>query len=105
MSLLVTCEMLGHFVNILIADDKYSLRIRENMFACLFSVNNTISLSRHEEVCFIMLCFERYSSEHLSKRSLIKYTCSLRNSAILPQPIQMQLSKKQIIFLNSMLHF
>ena len=100
MSLLVTCEMLGRFVNILIADDKYSLRIRENMFACLFSVNNTISLSRHEEVCFIMLCFERYSSEHL-----IKHTYSLRNSAILPQPIQMQLSKKQIIFLNSLLHF
>ena len=25
--------------------------IRKNIFACLFSVHNTISLSRHEQVC------------------------------------------------------
>ena len=33
----------------------------KNIFACLFSVHNTISLSRHEQVCLM---------------SLIKHTCS-----------------------------
>ena len=41
---------------------------------------NTISLSRHEQVCLMRLRFERYFSHHwekyLSKRSLIKHTCS-----------------------------
>ena len=27
--------------------------IRKNIFACLFSVHNTISLSRHEQVCLM----------------------------------------------------
>ena len=27
------------------------LLIRKNIFACLFSIHNTISLSRHEQVC------------------------------------------------------
>ena len=31
---------------------------------CLFSVHNTISLSRHEQVCLMRLCFERYFSHH-----------------------------------------
>ena len=56
--------------------------IRKNIFACLFSVQNTISLSRHEQVCLMRLRFERYFSHHtsrrwekyLSKRSLIKHT-------------------------------
>ena len=54
--------------------------IRKNIFACLFSVHNTIILSRHEQVCLMRLRFERYFSHHrekyLSKRSLIKHTCS-----------------------------
>ena len=25
--------------------------MRKNIFACLFSIHNTISLSRHEQVC------------------------------------------------------
>ena len=33
------------------------LLIRENLFACLFSVHNTISLSRHEQTCLIRLSF------------------------------------------------
>ena len=33
--------------------------IRKNIFACLFSVHNTISLSRHEQVCLMRLRFER----------------------------------------------
>ena len=31
--------------------------IRKNIFACLFSVHNTISLSRHEQVCLMRLRF------------------------------------------------
>ena len=37
---------------------------RKNIFGCLFSVHNTISLSRHEKVCLIRLLFERYFSHH-----------------------------------------
>ena len=38
--------------------------IRKNIFACLFSIHNTISLSRHEQVCLMRLRFERYFSHH-----------------------------------------
>ena len=79
-------------------------RIRENMFACLFSVHNTTSLSRHEQVWWEKHR-TRWREKHLSKRSFIKHTYSLRNSEILPQPIQMQLSKKQMSFQNVLLHF
>ena len=41
--------------------------IRKNIFACLFSVHNTISLSLHEQVCLM---------------SLIKHTCSWRDKLI-----------------------
>ena len=27
--------------------------LRKNIFACLFSVHNTISLTRHEQVCLM----------------------------------------------------
>ena len=37
---------------------------RKNIFACLFSVHNTISLSRHEQVCLMRLRFKRYFSHH-----------------------------------------
>ena len=43
---------------------KYISDIRKNIFACLFSVHNTISLSRHEQVCLMRLRFERYFSHH-----------------------------------------
>ena len=33
--------------------------LRKNIFACLLSVHNTISLSRHEQVCLSRLRFER----------------------------------------------
>ena len=58
----------------------------KNIFTCLFSVHNTISLSRHEQVCLIRLLFERFFSHHraryLSKRSLIKDTCSWHDKLI-----------------------
>ena len=38
--------------------------ICKNLFACLFVVHNTISLSCHEQVCLIRLHFERYFSYH-----------------------------------------
>ena len=40
------------------------LNIRKNIFACLFSVHNTISLSRHEQVRLIRLSFKKYLSHH-----------------------------------------
>ena len=45
---------------------------------------NTISLSRHEQVCLMRLHFKRYFShqKYLSKRSLIKHTCSWRDKLI-----------------------
>ena len=42
--------------------------IRKNTFACLFSINNTISLSRHEQVCLSGLRFQRYFSHHRAKK-------------------------------------
>ena len=36
----------------------------KNVFARLFSIHNTISLSRHEQVCLSGLRFERYFSDH-----------------------------------------
>ena len=38
--------------------------LRKNIFACLFSVHNTTSLSPHEQVCLMRLRFERYFSHH-----------------------------------------
>ena len=38
--------------------------ISKNIFACLFSIHNTKSLSRHEQVCLSGLRFERYFSHH-----------------------------------------
>ena len=38
--------------------------IPKNIFACLFSIRNTISLSCHEKVCLSGLRFERYFSHH-----------------------------------------
>ena len=36
----------------------------KDIFACLFSIYNTISLSCHEQVCLSGLRFERYFSHH-----------------------------------------
>ena len=38
--------------------------IHKDIFACLFSIHNTISLSCHEQVCLSGLHFERYFSDH-----------------------------------------
>ena len=46
---------------------KSKVDIRKNIFACLFSVHNTISLSCHEQVCLIRLSIERYFSHHRAK--------------------------------------
>ena len=37
----------------MIQKHKPTIEIRKNIFACLFSVHNTISLSRHEQVCLM----------------------------------------------------
>ena len=43
---------------------KAEINIRKNIFACLFIVYNTISLSRHEQACLMRLSFEIYFSHH-----------------------------------------
>ena len=72
---------------------KQSFGIHKDIFACLFSIHNTIGLSRHEQVCLSGLRFERYFSHHrarwwekyLSKRSPLKHTCSWRDKLIVLQ--------------------
>ena len=43
---------------------KKIINLCKNIFDCLLSVHNTISLSRHERVCLMRLRFERYFSDH-----------------------------------------
>ena len=50
------------------------LNIRKNIFAYLFSVHNTISLSRHEQVCLMRLRFTRFTS---LERSISRNVASL----------------------------
>ena len=45
--------------------------MRKKLFACLFSVHNTIVLSRHEQVCLIRLRFERYFSHHQAAQMIM----------------------------------
>ena len=67
-----------------------TINIHENILACLFSVHNTISLSRHGQVCLIKLLLERYFSRHWAmmkwevshEHSLIKHTCSWRDKIV-----------------------
>ena len=41
--------------------------IHKDIFACLFSIHNIISLSCHEQVCLSGLRFERYFSHHQAR--------------------------------------
>ena len=41
--------------------------IHKDIFACLFSIHNIISLSCHEQVCLSGLRFERYFSHHRAR--------------------------------------
>ena len=50
--------------------------IRKNMFACLFIVHNTISLSRHEQVCLMRLLV------HDKKRNARKTSLSTTQSSL-----------------------
>ena len=43
---------------------RISYDIHKDIFACLFSIHNTISLSCHEQVCLSGLRFKRYFSHH-----------------------------------------
>ena len=45
--------------------------ICENIIACPFSVHNTISLSRHEQVSLIWLRSERYFSHHQAMQMIM----------------------------------
>ena len=46
--------------------------LSKNIFPCLFNVYNTISLSRHEQICLMMIHF----GDIFSIRSLINRTFS-----------------------------
>ena len=48
-----------------------TLHIPQIIFACLFSIHNTISLSRHKQVCLSELCFERYFSHHQAMKMIM----------------------------------
>ena len=56
--------------------------VRKNIFASLFSVLNTINLSRHEQVCLIRLCFERYFSHHRAKDNFKILSSEFNNNAL-----------------------
>ena len=56
------CRLCKNFVKDLV------LLILKDIFACLFSIHNTISLSCHEQVCLSGLRFERYFSHHSLSR-------------------------------------
>ena len=84
--------------------------IRGNWWLIYFlqtSHTSTISLSRHEQVCLMRLRFERYFSHHrawwwekyLSKRSLIKHTCSWRDKLI----VLWTLNREAKIFLRKVI--
>ena len=68
-----------------------------NNNACLFSVHNTISLSRHEQVCLVRLSFEGYFSHHratqmimlcINLRMLVMYLLRLYNGEPLYETIR-----------------
>ena len=59
--------------------NQHEFCIRKNIFNCLFSVHNNISLSRHEQVCLMRLRFERYFSHHRAdgERSISQNVASI----------------------------
>ena len=63
MVLVVMAEfMLYSLIELSIQDNRKTVMCL--IFAYLLSVHDTISLSRHEQVCLIRLHFERYFSHH-----------------------------------------
>ena len=63
---------------------KQKLSMRKNIFACLFSVHNTICLSCHEQVCLMSVHFEGYFSHGrgISRNVASLNTCSWRDKLI-----------------------
>ena len=58
------CDSLREHTKDIIDFEKEKTLPVKLFFACLFSVHNTISLSRHEQVFLIRLRFQRYFSHH-----------------------------------------
>ena len=54
--------------------------MRKNISACLFNVHNTISSSRHGQVCLMRLRFDRYFSHHrfYDRRGITRNIASLK---------------------------
>ena len=73
-----------------VKNKKIQIILRKNVFACLFSVHNILTLSRHEKVVLIrkrpwfneatfgeiiLPSSTRFWEKNLSKCTLIKHTC------------------------------
>ena len=55
-------SMMEKLENLFLGNDE--TLVFKDIFACLFSIHNIISLSCHEQVCLSGLRFERYFSHH-----------------------------------------
>ena len=88
MCIVITCFPV---CDVLTFKANHSFFIRKNIFGCPLSVHNTISLSRHEQVYLMRLCFERYFSHYEKKGKVslekqpLKYSCSQRDKFIVSQ--------------------
>ena len=64
MSLLVICEMLGLFVNILIVDNKYPLGYREILSQ---TISNAVSYLRNKNIFVVTFLKSKLKLEHFEK--------------------------------------
>ena len=53
-------DAVHNFIDCMIKESRFCIDIMKKHFI----VHNAVSLSRHEQVCFMSLCFERYFSRH-----------------------------------------
>ena len=90
MCFLMIFEILGLFLNILIAGDRYSLLMRRR-FRNQFKPNYLRNKS------FFLICLLHLWNLH-QILNILKYKMRTCTREILAQPIQMQLSKKQNVF-------
>ena len=44
-----------NYKTVISSEESKTLDIRKNIFACLFSIHNTINLLRHEQVCLLLI--------------------------------------------------
>ena len=59
-----------------------------NIFTCLFSIHNKISLSHHKQVCLMRLYFETYFSHHQAAQMIMPCIFT-ENMQIWTEPIEL----------------